>query len=72
MTNHLEGNFKCFNHDFSTSDPEEWQKHIAEAEHHYTGEAECVTYGERVKLDWKGKLQNKTSPNVLCKGCSEQ
>ena len=68
----MEGNFKCFNHDFSTSKPEEWQKHIGEKEHQYTGAAECVTCGERVKLDRKGKLQNKMSPNVLCKGCKEQ
>lgn len=68
----LDGTFKCFNHDFSTSEPADWQKHMGDKEHHYTGEAECVTCGERVKLDWKGKLHNKLSPNILCKGCREQ
>lgn len=72
MTHHLEGTFKCFTHNFSTSEPDQWQKHIGDEEHQYTGEAECVTCGDRVKLDWKGKLHNKLVPNVLCKECKAQ
>ena len=72
MTDNLAGTFKCFNHNFSTSEPEQWQKHIADKEHTYTGEAECVTCGDRVKLNWTGKLHNRTTPNVLCEDCKAQ
>ena len=72
MADSLNGTFKCFIHNFSTSEPSEWQKHIGEKEHEYKGEAECVTCGDRVKLDWTGKLHNRFVPNVLCKECKAQ
>ena len=68
----MEGTFKCFEHEFSTSEPTEWQKHLGDKEHAFTGSSGCVTCGQSVKVDWKGKLKNKLSPNVLCKECKAQ
>ena len=72
MPDNLEGTFKCFEHKFSTSEPTEWQGHLGEKEHSFTGYSGCVTCGEDVKVDWKGKLKNRLSPNVLCEGCKAQ
>lgn len=68
----LDGTFKCYEHNFSTSEPEQWRTHIAEKEHNYAGESECVTCGVPVEINWTGKLKNKLSPNVLCEGCRKQ
>jgi hypothetical protein len=72
MADSLEGTFKCYNHNFSANDPEAWQKHIANNEHEYTGSSACVTCGTDVVLNWKGKLKNRLTPNVLCKECKAQ
>ena len=68
----LNGTFKCFEHNFSTSEPSEWQKHLGDKEHEFTGSSGCVTCGTDVKINWKGKLKDRLSPNVLCEGCKAQ
>ena len=31
-----------------------------------------IVCGKDVEINWKGKLKNKLSPNVLCEGCKSQ
>ena len=74
MTDHLVGTFKCLEHEFATSIPSDYQKHLGEKEHTHRGSSKCVTCGEMIEnYTWKGKLNNgKTYPTLVCKGCKEQ
>jgi len=65
--------FDCGIHDFSTNDPEEWDKHCAELEHEYDSHIECTgECGEKLHIKPKVKLTPKAgrSPKgFVCKEC---
>lgn len=73
MTDGLNGIFKDFENNFSCDTLEDWIEHIGTVELHYEGYGECPTCGDKVTVDWKGKLRNgKTFPQPLCEECKGQ
>ena len=68
--------FKCGIHEFSTSDPEEWDKHCSELEHEYDVHIPCANLcGHAFHIKAKQKLSplaNRIPRGYLCKDCKEK
>ncbi len=69
----LDQTFKDYDNNFSCDTIEEWIEHLGTVEKTYTGNGTCPTCGDRVDINWTGKLKNgKTYPQPLCEACKEQ
>lgn len=71
-----DNSFKCGIHEFSTSDPEKWDKHMAEFEHEYDLHIPCANLcGKSLHLKPKQKLSplaNRVPRGYLCPDCKEK
>jgi hypothetical protein len=60
--------FKCYVHDFSTDDVDDWDKHNQDKEHTVTGTAPCNLCGIGTKFTFKGKRKLSSTP-CICEDC---
>ncbi len=71
-----DGAFKCGLHDFSTSNPTEWDKHCSELEHEYDVHIACANgCGTKLHIKPNQKLTadaNRIPRGYLCKDCKEK
>ena len=68
--------FSCGEHDFSTNDPEEYDKHCAELEHGYDLHTPCANLcGNQIHIFPTQKLApeaGRAPRGHLCKDCREK
>ena len=68
--------FKCNLHDFSTSKPEEYDKHCAELEHEYDLHTPCANLcGQQIHILPKQKLDpiaRRIPRGYLCSDCQKK
>lgn len=60
--------FKCYVHDFSTDDVDDWDKHNQDKEHTVTGTAPCNLCGIGTEFIFKGKRKLSSTP-CICEDC---
>jgi len=68
--------FDCGIHEFSTNDPVEWDKHMAEVEHEYDSHVDCTgECGEHLHIKPNIKLApaaGRSPKGFVCPGCKEK
>lgn len=63
--------FHCGNHNFSTNDFIEWQKHNQEESHTVNGSAPCNYCGTITQYSYTGKIERPMPPS-LCNECRQK
>lgn len=68
----LEGIFKCYDHNESFNDIDEFNAHCASEAHQYTGTNRCQDCGEHnIPINYKGTLEPGKSAPAICKKCED-
>lgn len=71
--NGLQGLFKCYDHDVSFNDLDDFNQHIAGESHTHTGTNKCQDCGKpNQEIKFEGTLENGTMPPAICKNCEEK